>query len=330
MLNKRLVAAPEPALDSAPEFGSENQGETPDRLIDQLSQILLGKQHQVRLAVACLLAGGHLLIEDLPGVGKTTLAQALGRSLDMRWSRLQFTSDLLPADVVGVSVYSNKTEEFSFKPGPVFTSILLADEINRAPPRAQSALLEAMEERQVTVDGKSWPLAEEFFVIATQNPADNMGAYHLPDSQLDRFLIGIELGYPDPATEKRLLAGGDQRSLIQDLQAVAGVNELEQWRRQAARVHVSDAVLDYVQSLLLATREPSAIAAGQRGLSPRAGLSLLSASRAWALIEGRDMVLPEDVKAVFAAVAGHRLCGHVEQGTTVANSLLETVVLNAA
>jgi len=290
-------------------------------VLDQLERVLLGKSEQVALSLACLLARGHLLIEDIPGVGKTTLAQAMGASLGLPWSRIQFTSDLLPADIVGVSIFDTVNSRFEFRHGPVFTSVLLADEINRAPPKAQSALLEAMEERQVSVDGTSYPLSDDFFVIATQNPADQLGAYPLPESQLDRFLVGIEIGYPDPASERALLEHGDRRAHIAELEPCANPQMLAHWMAKADAVHVAAPVLDYVQALLLATRE------GDVGLSPRAGLALLRLSRAFALLNGRGHVLPDDVHDIFPALAGHRLTGRVSTGRHAAEAILDRVVM---
>lgn len=287
----------------------------------QLESILLGKRQQTTLALACLLARGHLLIEDVPGVGKTTLAHALGATLGLDWSRVQFTSDLLPADVVGVSIFNTQTQQFDFKPGPVFTSILLADEINRAPPKAQSALLEAMEERQVSVDGITHALSEDFFVIATQNPSDQLGAFPLPESQLDRFLVGIEIGYPDAATERKLLENGDRRTLTSDMQAMVSAQTLRQWSEQSGQCHIAPPVFDYIQALVLATRNAGT------GLSPRAGLALVSLSRSYAFIEGRDHVLPEDVREVFPALAGHRMTGRVSTGGRQARAILEQVAM---
>src|SRR5512143_2225497 len=296
----------------------------------QLERILVGKADPLRLALACLLARGHLLIEDIPGVGKSTLAQALATTLGLKYARVQFTSDLLPADVLGVSIFDAPSQSFRFHPGPVFNSVVLADEINRAPPKTQSALLEAMEERQVSQDGETRPLPDPFFVIATQNPVEQIGAYPLPESQLDRFLMAIELGYPDPAAERELLAGGDRRARLADLPAAADPPTLLEWQREAAAVHVAPALLDYVQALLAATRGNvggSADAGARRGLSPRAGLLLLAASRAWALLAGRPMVLPEDVQAVFPSVAGHRLAGGARAGALQAQALLRTVAV---
>src|SRR4051812_48832287 len=255
----------------------------------QLGRIVVGKDEPIRLALACLLARGHLLIEDIPGVGKSTLAQALASTLGLKYSRVQFTSDLLPADVLGVSIFDPGTQAFRFHQGPVFNSVVLADEINRAPPKTQSALMEAMEERQVSQDGETRKLADPFFVIATQNPVEQIGAYPLPESQLDRFLMAIEIGYPDPAAERELLASGDRRVQVATLPPLADPPTLLEWQREAAGVHVSPALLDYVQALLSATRGnvgSGADAGARRGLSPRAGLLLLAASRAWAMLCG--------------------------------------------
>jgi MoxR-like ATPase len=273
------------------------------------------------------LARGHLLIEDIPGVGKSTLAQALAATLGLQYARVQFTSDLLPADVLGVSIFDPSTHAFRFHSGPIFHSIVLADEINRAPPKTQSALLEAMEERQVSIDGNTRPLPDPFFVIATQNPAEQIGAYPLPESQLDRFLMTIELGYPEPAAERDLLLSGDRRVRIAELAPCADAATLIAWQREAAAVHVAPALLDYVQALLAASRGAAATTGAHRGLSPRAGLLLVAASRAWALLAGRPMVLPEDVQAVFPAIAGHRLAGSARAGGPQAKALLRAVPL---
>jgi len=302
------------------------------QVLAQLARIVVGKDEVLRLALACLIARGHLLIEDIPGVGKSTLAHALAATLGLRYSRVQFTSDLLPADVLGVSIFDEKTQSFRFHPGPIFNSVVLADEINRAPPKTQSALLEAMEERQVSLDGQTRKLPDPFFVIATQNPVEQIGAYPLPESQLDRFLLAIEIGYPDAVAERELLAGGDRRVRILETPAVADPATLAEWQREAADIHVAPALLDYVQALLAASRGHSATTAGgdtgtRRGLSPRAGLMLLAAARAWALLAGRPMVLPEDVQAVFAAVAGHRLAGGTRAGAAQAQALLRAVPL---
>jgi len=266
--------------------------------------IILGKNRQIRLALACLLARGHLLIEDLPGVGKTTLAHTLAQLLGLEFSRIQFTSDLLPADIVGVSIYDRERATFRFLPGPVFAQIILADEINRATPKTQSALLEAMEERQVTAEGETRRLPEPFFVIATQNPSHQIGTFALPESQLDRFLMRIELGYPDRDAERALLNGGNVRDRLQHLPSTLSPGALEPLQQAAAAVHAAAALIDYVQALVEATREDTGFA---HGLSPRAALALLAAARAWAFIDGRDMVLPEDVQSVFPSVAAHRL-----------------------
>ncbi len=280
-----------------------------DTIVARVSELILGKEPQVRLALACLLARGHLLIEDLPGVGKTTLAHVLARALGLHFKRIQFTSDLLPADILGVSIYQSETKNFTFHPGPVFAQLVLADEINRATPKTQSALLEAMEERQVTSDGTTLKLPEPFFVIATQNPHHLIGTFPLPESQLDRFLMRIEMGYPDRQAERRLLKGRDRRELLEDMPSVIDGKGLTALQQQAGRVHASDALLDYIQNLLEATRRGNQFA---EGLSPRAGLALLHASRAWALLCGRDMVLPEDVQAVAPGVITHRLRAGVD------------------
>ena len=272
----------------------------------QLDGILLGKPVQVRLALACLLAGGHLLIEDVPGVGKTTLASALAATLGLNFGRVQFTSDLMPADLLGVSVFERDSGSFRFHPGPVFTQLLLADELNRATPRTQSALLEAMEERQVSVDGATRPLPAPFFVVATQNPASSHGTFALPEAQLDRFLLTVTLGYPDARAERELLLTGGRRAAAQGLAAVLGPAQLEAARAGAAAVHVAGPLVDYVQLLVKATRDSAQFVTG---LSPRAALGLLAVSRAWAWLHGRDSVWPDDVRAVFPALATHRLLG---------------------
>jgi MoxR-like ATPase len=300
-------------------------------VLEQLGRIVVGKDTPLKLALACLLARGHLLIEDIPGVGKSTLAQALAGMLGLHYARIQFTSDLLPADVLGVSIFDPAAHNFRFHSGPIFHSVVLADEINRAPPKTQSALLEAMEERQVSADGETRPLPDPFFVIATQNPSEQIGAYPLPESQLDRFLMAIELGYPDPAAERELLISGDRRVRIATLSPCADPATLLAWQREAAAVHVAPALLDYVQALLAASRGTGSsgthLSGIQRGLSPRAGLLLVAAARAWALVAGRPMVLPEDVQAVFPAVAGHRLAGSKRAGGPQAEALLRAVAL---
>lgn len=270
----------------------------------QLNEVIVGKPAQIKQALVCILAGGHLLIEDIPGVGKTTLAHALAVTLGMQMNRLQFTSDLMPADVIGISIFEREKNSFVFHPGPIFTQVLLADEINRATPKTQSALLEAMEERQVTAEGATYSLPEPFFVLATQNPLHQIGTFPLPESQLDRFLMCISLGYPDAAAERSLLMGGDRRSLLQKLPKVMETQELIEAQQTIKQIHCSAALLDYVQNLLQESRRTGVFSAG---LSPRAGIALLQAARAWAALEGRDHVTPEDVQAVFIPVAAHRL-----------------------
>lgn len=297
------------------------------RLADAASRVILGKEHEVRLSIACILARGHLLIEDIPGVGKTTLAHVLARLLGLRFQRIQFTSDLLPADILGVSVFDQRESAFRFHPGPVFAQLVLADEINRATPKTQSALLEAMEERQLSAEGETWLLPEPFFVIATQNPADQIGTFPLPESQLDRFLMCISLGYPDRAAERALLAGEDRREQVARLPAELQPGELDALFAATRAVHVGDSLLDYVQALLAESRHNAGFALG---LSPRAGLGLLGAARAWALLAGRDHVTPEDVQAVLPAVAGHRLraAGSMQQApSSLVRHLIEAVAL---
>jgi len=274
------------------------------RLVDQISTIIVGKRPQIEDCVACLLAGGHLLIEDLPGVGKTTLAHALAVSLGLRFSRMQFTADLMPSDLLGVSVYERSKEEFVFHPGPVFAQVLLADEINRAGPKTQSALLEAMEEHQVTADGQTRALPRPFFVIATQNPSDQLGTYPLPESQLDRFLMCLTLGYPDRASERALLAGQDRREAIEHLPSVMSPHDLLAAQQAVLAMHASEALLDYLQALIAATRSGRWFV---EGLSPRAGIAVLRAARARALLARRDYVAPDDVQAILAQTIAHRL-----------------------
>lgn len=274
------------------------------RLVDQISTIVVGKRPQIEDCVACLLAGGHLLIEDLPGVGKTTLAQALALSLGLKFSRVQFTADLMPSDLIGVSVYERSTESFVFHQGPVFAQVLLADEINRAGPKTQSALLEAMEEQQVSVDNETRPLPQPFFVIATQNPSDQLGTYPLPESQLDRFLMCIHLGYPDRASERALLAGEDRRHACARLQPVMDAAGLQALQRQVLDVHAGEPLLDYLQALIDATRSGRWFI---EGLSPRAGIAVLRAARAKALMDARDYVAPEDIQAILPQTTAHRL-----------------------
>jgi MoxR-like ATPase len=286
----------------------------------QINHVLLGKPRQVKLAFTCLVAGGHLLLEDVPGVGKTTLAHALAASFALDFQRVQFTSDLLPSDIIGVSVYERETGEFRFHPGPIFTGLMLADEINRATPKTQSALLEAMAEGQVTVDGQTHALPQPFFVVATQNPLDLHGTFPLPDSQLDRFMLRISLGYPDAAAERALLGGSDRRDLLAQLTPQLDGPALAALHRQAQAVTASGALLDYLQALLAASRRHADI---RVGLSPRAGIALLGAARAWALLSGRGHVLPEDIQALFVPLAGHRLVpSRGASGDALARALL--------
>jgi MoxR-like ATPase len=292
--------------------------------IAAIERVILGKGAQVRLCLACLIARGHLLIEDVPGVGKTTLAQTLARVLGLEWSRLQFTSDMLPADIVGISIFDRNTNKFQFRRGPVFTQLLLADEINRASPKAQSALLEAMEERQVSIDGVTYGLPDPFFVVATQNPHEQIGTYGLPESQLDRFLMRVSLGYPDAAAERRVLLQGERRELLQDTPRVLGPTEVIALQREARNIHVSPILLDYLQALVARTRAQLPL-----GLSPRAAQGLLRAAQAWALVMGDAAVLPEHIQKVFPAIAAHRLVAlegeAAERGTEIADELIRAV-----
>ena len=294
-----------------------------DKALAQVGSVLLGKQEQLKLALACMLAGGHLLIEDLPGMGKTTLAHALARVFRLDYRRVQFTSDMLPADILGVSVFDPESQQFSLREGPVFSQLLLADEINRATPKTQGALLEAMEERQVTLDGVSRPLPSPFFVVATQNPVTQAGTFVLPESQLDRFLMRISLGYPSPDVELSLLAGGDLREAVRELKPIIEPSGLVKLIAHVGKVRATRDLLDYVQRLLEATRADDRLVTG---LSPRAGLGLLRAARAWALIHDRDYVLPEDVQAVWPSVAEHRLQPREGgQVSAMTQALLQTV-----
>ena len=295
-------------------------------LLDHASTILLGKRHQLQFAVCCLLARGHLLIEDVPGVGKTTLAHLLARLPGLAFQRIQFTSDLLPADILGVSIFDRQSNGFHFHRGPIFAQLILADEINRATPKTQSALLEAMEEGQITADGQTHRLPTPFFVIATQNPSTQIGTFALPESQLDRFLMRIELGYPDAAAERDLLIGRPRRDLLEQMQPLISDEDLLTMQAACAAVHVAEPIIDYVQALLAFTRHSPAI---PLGLSPRAGLALIAAARAWAWLAGRDHVEPEDVQRVFPAVAGHRLGfgRDVPQDAAAAQDILNSVAV---
>ncbi len=297
-----------------------------DNVVRQVGSVILGKEHQIRLAIACILARGHLLIEDIPGVGKTTLAHALATTLGLQFQRIQFTSDLLPADILGVSIFDREASTFRFHPGPIFAQVILADEVNRATPKTQSALLEAMEEHQVTAEGETRPLPEPFFVIATQNPSHQIGTFPLPESQLDRFLMRIELGYPDAGAERALLQGVDRRDLIPRLSPCLQPSELVTQQLSARQVHASPALLDYLQALVDYSRtSPDYV----NGLSPRAALALLNAARAWAMMDDRKQVLPEDIQAIVPGVVGHRLYVTRDNtrinGADVAEQLIEAV-----
>jgi len=281
-----------------------NRKERLQQAVDTVNQIIMGKEQQVKLAFSCLLARGHLLIEDLPGVGKTTLAHALATVIGARYQRIQFTSDLLPADILGISIYRRDLEKFEFHPGPIFAELVLADEVNRATPKSQSALLEAMAEGQVTIEGETHILPKPFFVIATQNPLDLAGTFPLPDSQLDRFLLSISLGYPDPKIERELLTARDRALVLQDTRPSLHPEDIIQLTEDCRKIHVSEALLDYVQALLAETRNGRWF---ESGLSPRAGIALLQCSKAFAFLDARDFAIPEDVKAVFPALAHHRM-----------------------
>lgn len=273
-------------------------------LVNQLNTVIVGKASQVQDCVACLLAGGHLLIEDAPGVGKTTLAHALAKTFGLQFSRVQFTADLMPSDLSGVSVYERGKEAFVFHPGPIFAQVLLADEINRASPKTQSALLEAMEERQVTIEGETRALPAPFFVIATQNPHDQLGTHALPESQLDRFLMRLSLGYPDRAAERELLTGRDRREIVDTLPSLLTLTELQQLQQQVQAIHTAAPLLDYLQDLMAATRSGRWFV---QGLSPRAALAVLRAAKAQALLSGRDYVAPDDIQSILPQTTAHRL-----------------------
>jgi MoxR-like ATPase len=290
-------------LESLP-LGADAQHAAIDKAKESLGGIILGKNPEIALALACLLARGHLLIEDLPGLGKTILAQSLAKVLGLSYQRIQFTSDLLPADIVGVSIFQKNEGDFKFQPGPIFAQLVLADEVNRATPKAQSALLEAMEEHQVSVDGQRHKMPVPYFVVATQNPSDQIGTFPLPESQLDRFLMRIELGYPNEQNERELIRGADRRELLRELEPTLNAEILLELQRSAEKVHMSEPLVDYVQALVRFTRESPDI---ETGLSPRGSLALVAAARAHAFIEHHSGVFPDDVQAVFAAVAGHRL-----------------------
>jgi MoxR-like ATPase len=296
-----------------------------DQIVEAAGRILVGKQEVIKLAITCLLAKGHLLIEDVPGVGKTTLAHTLAHLLGLHYQRIQFTSDLLPSDIIGISIYEANERRFQFHQGPIFAQLILADEINRATPKTQSALLEAMEERQITIDGVTHGLPEPFFVIATQNPSHQVGTFPLPESQLDRFLMRVRIGYPGRLAERELLAGGDRRALIEEQPVVLSAQQLSEFQKQVSQVHVASALVEYCQDILAHTRNKPDY---RLGLSPRAGLAMLQAARAWAYLEGRDLVLPEDLQAILPATVGHRL---LTSGETrgVANDGLVMDLLNS-
>lgn len=294
-----------------------------NQTIKTLNTVLLGKEHQVKLSLACLLARGHLLIEDIPGLGKTTLSHALANCLGLSYNRIQFTSDLLPSDLLGINIFDKNKAEFVFHPGPVFSQIVLADEINRATPKAQSALLEAMEERQVTIEGVTRPLPLPFFVIATQNPLEQSGTYPLPESQLDRFLMRVSLGYPAPLSEKELLLGVDRRDIIKELSTTLDYDTLLSLQAKVDKVAATEPLIDYVQRIILYTRENAPYG---HGLSPRGGLALLKAAKAWALVEGRNSVLPDDVQAVLPSVVEHRLGNSGSANNqTASNKIIQAV-----
>ncbi|MCP5048547.1 MAG: MoxR family ATPase [bacterium] len=303
--------------------------ETIDKITGQINSVILGKEMEVRLVFTCLLAKGHLLIEDIPGVGKTTLSQTLAKTLGLSYNRIQFTSDILPADIVGTSIYDKDTQDFRFHRGPLFQQMVLADELNRATPRTQSALLEAMEEQQVSVDGVTHDLPDPFFVIATQNQRYHVGTFPLPESQLDRFLMRIHLGYPDTKSERKLLTGQRRGDMLKTLEPVLPLNTLLEMQAQVPKVHISDAILDYIQDIIAHSRSGSH---HYLGLSPRAGLALVRSSQAWAFSEGRDMLIPEDVQAVAGNVLEHRLDpegGKVKHtGNPASEQLIKMVPVN--
>jgi MoxR-like ATPase len=305
---------------------------TLDRVAQEIGTVLLGKDRQVRLALCCLISGGHLLLEDLPGMGKTTLSHALAKVLGLQYRRVQFTSDLLPGDILGASIFDRQSNKFQFLPGPVFTQVLLADEINRSTPKTQSALLEAMAEGQVTIEGETRPLPQPFFVIATQNPLTQAGTYPLPESQLDRFLMRLSLGYPDPAAERRLLTGDDAQTRLAQLQTCVTAEQLQKMQSAVDRIHTSEQLLDYVQRLIAYTRSEPGFAFG---LSPRGALALLRSAKAWALMNGRGHAVPEDVQIVLPAVVEHRLHANMDvfdvgkgsDGASLVDKLLRRVAV---
>jgi MoxR-like ATPase len=301
----------------------ENDAAALQNALQTLETIILGKPTQVRLCLACLLARGHLLIEDVPGVGKTTLAHALAHVLGLAWHRVQFTSDLLPADIIGVSIFDRATQQFHFRQGPIFTQLLLADEVNRASPRTQSALLEAMEERQVSADLTTYPLPEPFFVVATQNPHEQLGTFALPESQLDRFLMRVTLGYPDVAHERELLRSGERRDLLPRIVPALNPEAVVRLQAEVRKMHISDALLDYAQELIARTRDRADL---KLGLSPRGGQGLIRAAQAWTYIANRRAVLPEDVQAVLPSVVAHRLERRESSGTADSLAIAQELI----
>lgn len=296
------------------------------KMLDTVNEVLLGKERQVKLVIACLLAKGHLLLEDLPGMGKTTLSQTIAKVLGFKYNRIQFTSDLLPGDILGVTVYDQHNASFQFRPGPIFAQLVLADEINRATPKAQGALLEAMEERQVTIDGETHLLPKPFFVVATQNPSTQMGTFPLPEAQLDRFLMKVSLGYPDPSFEREIILGVDRRSLLGTLEPVLEVSQIFKLQLAVNQIHISESVVDYVQRIVHMTRTSPHFAFG---LSPRGTLAIVHSAKAWAYLEGRGHVVPEDVQAVLPSVVEHRLRGSMNHsghdGVSLVHRLLHEV-----
>jgi len=296
-----------------------------EQILNSVNTVIVGKTKPVKLALSCLLAGGHFLIEDLPGVGKTTLAYTLAKTLGLSFQRIQFTSDMLPADILGVAIFNRENQEFTLHKGPIFTHLILADEVNRATPRTQSALLEAMEEHQVTIENQTYDLPEPFFIIATQNPSNQLGTFPLPESQLDRFLMRIELGYPDAEAERSLLLSKDRRQLVHDLTAVIDQSQLKSLQDQVRKVHVSPALVDYIQAILAYTRHSGQFV---YGLSPRAGIALLRAAQAWAFIAQHQQVLPEDVQVVLPNVIAHRLHLRAENTTSdVIGDLINAIAI---
>ena len=310
-------------MDTTEAHQLDNLPELLQSALQSINRVILGKQQQIKLVLASFIARGHCLIEDQPGVGKTTLAHAMAQVLGLDFQRIQFTSDLLPADVLGVSVFNRDQSQFEFHPGPIFSPFILADEINRATPKTQSALLESMEEYQVTVEGETRALPEPFFVIATQNPTHQVGTYPLPESQLDRFLMRIDLGYPDKEAERRLLEGEDRRTIIKNMPAVFTTQQLLQLQQRAASLHVAPAILDYIQAILTFTRETSAF---EFGLSPRGGLALLNAAKAYALIDAQEYLLPEHIQTILPAVVNHRLPVHIDPGAKQLNTAAEHIL----